>query len=70
MTMVVSEEARSRLGSSTERSGVVAAEDEGGDVGLAKAKNKGRLRMYRSFELVLKNGRILRFEVSDWIHDY
>ena len=43
-------------------------EDEGGDVGLAKAKNKGRLRMYRSFELVLKNGRILRVEVSDWIY--
>lgn len=31
--MVVSDEARSRLGSSTERSGVVAAEDEGGDAG-------------------------------------
>lgn len=45
-------------------------EDGGGDVGLAKAKNKGRLRMYRSFELVLKNGRILRFEVSNWIYSY
>ena len=39
-------------------------EDEGGDDGLAKAKNKSKIRMYRSFELVLKNGRILRFEVS------
>lgn len=37
--------------------------DEGGDAGLATAFDKGRLRMHRSFELVLKNGRILRFEV-------
>lgn len=38
-------------------------EDEGGDEGLAKAKDKPRRRMYRSFELVLKNGQIVRFEV-------
>lgn len=39
-------------------------EDEGGDEGLAKAEHKLKMRMFRSFELVLKNGRILRFEVS------
>lgn len=39
-------------------------EDEGGDEGLAKAKDKPRRRMHRSFELVLKNGQIVRFEVS------
>lgn len=39
-------------------------EDEGGDEGLAKAKHKLKVRMFRSFELVLKNGRIIRFEVS------
>lgn len=38
--------------------------DEGGDAGLAAAADKGRVKMHRSFELVLKNGRILRFEVS------
>ncbi|EJC98002.1 uncharacterized protein FOMMEDRAFT_114825 [Fomitiporia mediterranea MF3/22] len=36
--------------------------DEGGEDGLNSAKDKGRLKMHRSFEVVLKNGRILRFE--------
>lgn len=39
-------------------------EDEGGDTGMAKAANKTRLKMHRSFEVVLKNGKVLRFEVS------
>lgn len=39
-------------------------EDEGGEDGMAKAANKGRLKLHRSFEVVLKNGNVLRFEVS------
>jgi len=38
-------------------------EDEGGDMGMAKATNKGRLRMRRSFELLLTSGNVIRFEV-------
>ncbi|OCB84999.1 hypothetical protein A7U60_g7956 [Sanghuangporus baumii] len=37
-------------------------DDEGGDAGLAASADKARLKMRRSFEIVLKNGRILRFE--------
>ncbi|KAF4576993.1 hypothetical protein EYR36_004977 [Pleurotus pulmonarius] len=37
-------------------------EDGGGDEGLSKVVDKGRLRMKRSFELLLKNGRVIRFE--------
>ncbi|EIW59516.1 uncharacterized protein TRAVEDRAFT_121684 [Trametes versicolor FP-101664 SS1] len=37
-------------------------EDAGGDTGLAGVRDKGRLRMRRSFELVLASGRVLRFE--------
>ena len=39
-------------------------EDEGGDAGYAAAKDKARLKVYRSFEIVLTNGRIIRFEVN------
>jgi hypothetical protein len=38
-------------------------EDEGGDVGMAKATDKGRLKMRRSFELLLTSGNVIRFEV-------
>jgi hypothetical protein len=38
-------------------------EDEGGDEGLAKAADKGRLRTRRSFELLLDSGNVVRFEV-------
>ncbi|TFK52368.1 hypothetical protein OE88DRAFT_1627947 [Heliocybe sulcata] len=36
--------------------------DEGGDEGLNTSDDKPRLRMKRSFEVVLKNGHIFRFE--------
>ncbi|KAG5648284.1 hypothetical protein DXG03_004854 [Asterophora parasitica] len=36
--------------------------DEGGDEGLNKAEDKPRVRMRRSFELLLTSGRIVRFE--------
>lgn len=39
-------------------------EDEGGDEGLGKAGDKAHLRMKRSFELLLKSGHVIRFEVS------
>lgn len=39
-------------------------EDEGGDEGLAKIEDKGKVRMRRSFELVYKTGYVMRFEVS------
>lgn len=39
-------------------------EEIGGDEGLAKSTNKPKLRMQRSFELLLKSGRVIRFEVS------
>jgi hypothetical protein len=38
-------------------------EDEGGSEALAKASDKPRLKMMRSFELLLKNGHVVRFEV-------
>ncbi|GLB38456.1 putative pleckstrin homology domain containing protein [Lyophyllum shimeji] len=38
-------------------------EDEGGEEGLSKAEDKTRLRMRRSFELLLNTGRVVRFEV-------
>ncbi|KDQ62280.1 hypothetical protein JAAARDRAFT_454727 [Jaapia argillacea MUCL 33604] len=37
-------------------------EDEGGDEGMAKAPNKARVRMRRSFELLLRSGHVVRFE--------
>ncbi|KAI0632122.1 Pleckstrin homology domain-containing protein [Trametes polyzona] len=37
-------------------------EDAGGDVGLARAKDRMRTKLRRSFELVLTSGRVLRFE--------
>ncbi|KAJ6584842.1 Pleckstrin homology domain-containing protein [Mycena capillaripes] len=37
-------------------------EDEGGEDGLRAAPDKSHLRMKRSFELLLKNGHIIRFE--------
>jgi hypothetical protein len=39
-------------------------EDEGGEQGLAKSSDKPRLRMQRSFELLLKSGHVVRFEVG------
>ena len=38
-------------------------EDAGGDTGMVETANKSRLRVRRSFELVLVTGRVLRFEV-------
>jgi hypothetical protein len=38
-------------------------EDEGGVEGLAKSGDKPRLKVKRSFELLLKNGHVVRFEV-------
>lgn len=43
-------------------------EDAGGDTGLAGVRDKGRLRMRRSFELVLASGRVHRFEVRAYMH--
>ncbi|KAI1789615.1 Pleckstrin homology domain-containing protein [Ganoderma leucocontextum] len=37
-------------------------EDAGGETGMSKSTDKARLRMRRSFELVLVTGRVLRFE--------
>ncbi|KAJ7288432.1 Pleckstrin homology domain-containing protein [Mycena rebaudengoi] len=37
-------------------------EDEGGEDGLRVAQDKSHLRMKRSFELLLKNGHVIRFE--------
>ena len=39
-------------------------EDEGGDSGLHKSGDRTRLRMRRSFELLLNTGHVVRFEVS------
>lgn len=39
-------------------------EDEGGPAGLAKAADKPKMSMLRSFELLLKSGHVVRFEVS------
>lgn len=38
-------------------------EDAGGEAALATSRDKIRLRMRRSFELVLTSGRVVRFEV-------
>jgi hypothetical protein len=38
-------------------------EDEGGEEALTKSADKQRLRMKRSFELVLRTGHVHRFEV-------
>lgn len=38
-------------------------EDEGGEEHLNKSTDKPRLRMHRSFELLLTTGRVIRFEV-------
>ncbi|KAI9058357.1 hypothetical protein FKP32DRAFT_1597444 [Trametes sanguinea] len=37
-------------------------EDAGGESGLARVRDRARLRMKRSFELVLTSGRVVRFE--------
>ncbi|KAH7921911.1 hypothetical protein BV22DRAFT_1197834 [Leucogyrophana mollusca] len=37
-------------------------EDEGGVDGMAKASDKARLRLQRSFEIVLSSGLVIRFE--------
>lgn len=39
-------------------------EDEGGDEALGKSEDKPHLRMKRSFELLLTNGHVIRFEVG------
>lgn len=39
------------------------AEDNGGDEAMTKAQDKTKLKMKRSFELVLRNGHVVRFEV-------
>jgi hypothetical protein len=39
-------------------------EDEGGDEGLMKSTDRPKLKMQRSFELLMKTGHIIRFEVS------
>ena len=38
-------------------------EDEGGDSGLSKSTDRTRLKMRRSFELLLNTGHVVRFEV-------
>ena len=38
-------------------------EDEGGDSGLSKSADRTRLKMRRSFELLLNTGHVVRFEV-------
>ncbi|RPD62431.1 hypothetical protein L226DRAFT_544250 [Lentinus tigrinus ALCF2SS1-7] len=37
-------------------------EDAGGEIGIARARDKARLRLRRSFELLLTSGRVIRFE--------
>jgi hypothetical protein len=39
------------------------AEDEGGEEALARHHDKPALRMRRSFELLMKTGHVVRFEV-------
>lgn len=41
------------------------AEDEGGDDVLNAGQDKTRLKLNRSFELVLRTGHVVRFEVRD-----
>ena len=46
-------------------------EDEGGEEGLSKsgtAPAKSSLKMKRSFELVMKTGQVVRYEVSTRVH--
>jgi hypothetical protein len=38
-------------------------EDEGGDEYLSRNEDKVRLKMKRSFELIMRSGRVVRFEV-------
>jgi hypothetical protein len=38
-------------------------EDEGGEEGMNKSTDKSHLRMKRAFELLLKSGHVIRFEV-------
>lgn len=42
-------------------------EDEGGEEPLAKVGDKVRLRLRRSFELLLANGRVVRLEVRGFV---
>jgi hypothetical protein len=44
-------------------------EDQGGDDGFAAGQDKPRLRMKRAFELLLKNGHLVRFEVREVLND-
>ncbi|CAE6440171.1 unnamed protein product [Rhizoctonia solani] len=39
-------------------------EDEGGDEYLTRSPDKTRLKMKRSFELIMRSGRVVRFEVG------
>jgi hypothetical protein len=41
-------------------------EDEGGEEYLLKSNDRMRVRMKRSFELIMRSGRVVRFEVSFW----
>jgi hypothetical protein len=43
-------------------------EDEGGDEFLSNSDDKMRLKMKRSFELIMRSGRVVRFEVGLGIH--
>ena len=47
----------------SERRTAVDEEDEGGDSGLNKSADRTRLKMRRSFELLLNTGHVIRFEV-------
>lgn len=40
------------------------AEDEGGDEVLNSSSDKTKLKLRRSFELVMRTGHVIRFEVS------
>ncbi|KAK0201660.1 hypothetical protein DFS33DRAFT_1349082 [Desarmillaria ectypa] len=59
---------------SAEESSHSDAEDEGGEDAVNKASDKANLRMKRSFELLLKNGHVIRFEcysrrfMLEWIN--
>jgi hypothetical protein len=47
----------------SEQRTAVDEEDEGGDSGLSKSADRTRLKMRRSFELLLNTGHVVRFEV-------
>ncbi|TFK73572.1 hypothetical protein BDN72DRAFT_834437 [Pluteus cervinus] len=51
-----------RLWSQPEERTVDDEEDQGGEEGLARLNDKTQCRMKRCFELLLKNGRVVRFE--------